>query len=156
MSYDNCQTQIRIINVETTFETHLSSCKVFVSSKTSQHSDGEKNRGKEETLPIFFFFLALPNHFTMKDNQTVSEVTPFVFGVEFTALLNDLYNPQGSKMMLCLHEQFYSLEILRHPQGGLGAGLVFIGNYFSLIKQNKNSCYGSQASYKYLSVCILS
>lgn len=72
----------------------------------------------------------------MKDNQAVSEVTPLFLGVEFTALLNDLYNPQGSKMMLCLDEQFYSLEILRYPQGGLGAGLVFIGNYFSLIKQN--------------------
>lgn len=50
-----------------------------------------------------------------------------------------IYNPQGCKMMLCLGEQFYSLKIRRHPcgGGGLGAGLVFTGDFF-LIKQNKN------------------
>lgn len=35
----------------------------------------------------------------------------------------------------CLEEEFYSLKIRRHPRGAVGAGLVFIGNFFLL--QNK-------------------
>lgn len=67
-----------------------------------------------------------------------------------------IYNPQGYRRMLCFDEEVYSLKILRHPQCGVGAGLVFNGNFFFLTKQDKNSCYESQASYKYLSVCIFS
>lgn len=58
-------------------------------------------------------------------------------------------------MMLCLDEQFHSLKILRQPQEGVGAGLVFADILFFSYKTKQNSCYGSQTSYKYLSVCIL-
>lgn len=47
-----------------------------------------------------------------------------------------IYNPQGCKIMLCLHKQFYSMKILRHPSREFGARL-FIGNFFPFIKQNK-------------------
>lgn len=67
-----------------------------------------------------------------------------------------IYNPQGCKMMLCLEKQFHNLKILRQRQEGVGAGLVFTDNSFFLTKQNKSSGYGSQTSYKYLSVCIFS
>lgn len=41
-------------------------------------------------------------------------------------------------MMLCLDEEFYSLKILRHPRGGWGAELVFIGIFFSSYKNKTN------------------
>lgn len=48
-----------------------------------------------------------------------------------------IYNPQGYKMMLCLREQFYSLKILSQPREGMGAGLVFVDNFFSYKTKNK-------------------
>lgn len=41
-------------------------------------------------------------------------------------------------MMLCLDEQFHSLKILRQPQEGVGAGLVFVDIYFFSYKTKQN------------------
>lgn len=74
--------QICVISVETTFETHLSSCKKYVCSTVSQCSDGGGvmrcvgvgRRGEEDTP--FSFPFSLPTSFATMGNQAVSDAMP--------------------------------------------------------------------------------
>lgn len=96
LGYDNHQTQIWIINVETTLETHLSSFTILISSTISRQSDGEelklrggkKIRGKETFYFYLFFSIAISLY---NEGQPSSQLSyAFVFGAGFTASLNNL------------------------------------------------------------------
>lgn len=97
LGYDNHQTQIWIINVETTLETHLGSFTIRISSTVSWQSDGEelKLRGEKKSgarRRLFYFYLFFSIAISLyNEGQPSSQLSyAFLFRAGFTASLNNL------------------------------------------------------------------